>query len=77
MCPSYKKGDRRLIENYSPITLLNSDYKFYTKALSIKLASAAPEIVHKNQAGFIPGRSITDQVCLARLMVRVQSRMDY
>ena len=69
MCLLYKKGDKRLIENYRPITLLNTDYKIYTKALAIKLAKAAPEIVHKNQAGSMPGRSITDQICLAKLMV--------
>ena len=45
------------------------DYKIYTKTLAIKLAKVAPEIVHKNKAGFMPGRSITDQVHLARLMV--------
>lgn len=69
MCPLYKKGDKRLIGNYRPITLLNTDYKIYTKALALKLAKVAPHIVHKNQAGFMPGRSITDQVRLARLMV--------
>ena len=35
MCPIFKKKDRTKIENYRPITLLNSDYKIFTKALSI------------------------------------------
>jgi hypothetical protein len=69
LCPLYKKKDKREIGNYCPITLLNTDYKIYTKALSIKLATAAPYIVHPNQAGFMPGCSIHDQVRLAKQMV--------
>jgi hypothetical protein len=47
-----------------PITLLNSDYKVFTKALSLRLAQAAPSVIHENQAGFMPGRSITEQTRL-------------
>ena len=69
MCPLYKKNDKRNIANYRPITLLNSDYKIFTKAKSIKLTAAAPGIIHTDQAGFMPGRSIFDQVRLTTLMV--------
>jgi len=69
MCPLYKKNDKREIGNYRPITLLNTDYKIYTKSLAIKLAEVAHHAIHPNQAGFMPGRSIFDQVKLARMMV--------
>jgi exonuclease III len=69
MCPLYKKNDKREISNYRPITLLNTDYKIYTKTLAIKLAGVAHNAIHPNQAGFMPGRSIYDQVKLARMMV--------
>ncbi|THH28603.1 hypothetical protein EUX98_g5574 [Antrodiella citrinella] len=69
MCPIYKKNDRNEISNYRPITLLNTDYKLLTKALSVKLAEAAPTFFHENQAGFIPGRNIKDQTKLTRMIM--------
>lgn len=67
--PLYKKNDRREIANYQPITLLNGDYKTFTKALALKLARSVPSIIHENQAGFVPGRSITDQIRLTQMIM--------
>jgi len=69
LCPLFKKGNPDEPANYRPITLLNTDYKTLSKALSIRLAKAAPSLIHKDQAGFMPGRSIFDQCKLARLMI--------
>ena len=69
MCPLYKKGERNNIANYRPITILNTDYKIMTKALANKLAKAAPTLIHRDQAGFIKGRNIYDQVKLAKLVI--------
>ena len=69
MCPLYKKKDRWDIANYHPITLLNSDYKLYTKILAMRLAMVIHSVVHPDQAGFIPGRQISDQTQLCRTMV--------
>jgi hypothetical protein len=62
MCPIYKKGDRALISNYRPITLMNTDYKLMTKCHALRLAEVVPNLVHKDQAGFMNGRKIEDQV---------------
>jgi ribonuclease HI len=70
MCPLYKKKDATLIENYRPITLLNTDYKLLTKALSLQLIESVKHIVHRDQAGFIPGRSIFDHIRLTRVMTK-------
>jgi ribonuclease HI/exonuclease III len=67
--PLYKKNDRREIANYRPITLLNTDYKLFTKILSLKLSKQIHTLVHRDQAGFIPRRSIFDHTNLARAMI--------
>ena len=71
MCPLYKKNDKADIANYRPISLLNTDYKLMTKALSIKLAVAVPRIIHQDQAGFVPGRHIYDHIWLSKLIINL------
>jgi hypothetical protein len=69
MCPIYKKKDPTEIGNYRPITLLNTDYKLLTKVLAIQLMDHIEALIHKDQAGFIPNRSITDHIRLAKVII--------
>src|SRR5271154_2086584 len=69
MCPIYKKKDTREISNYRPITILNTDYKTFTKALNSKLSKTATRVLHEDQAGFLSGRSIHDQIRLSKLII--------
>lgn len=62
MCPIYKEIDQ--IKNYRPITLLNTDYKLFTKTRSTQLATHIHSLVNLDQYGFIPNRSIYDPICL-------------
>ena len=62
MCPIYKKKEADDIANYRPITILNTDYKILTKAIATRLTEIAPSVIHPDQAGFIRGRSIFDQI---------------
>lgn len=55
LCPIYKKGDCTDAGNYRPITVLNSDYKTFTKALTNRLSEVTPDLIHPDQAGFMKG----------------------
>ena len=78
MCPIFKanKPDRTRVENYRPITILNTVYKLFTSVLSGRLAKHAPQIIHQDQAGFVRGRSIFDQVRLAQTMLNYTEATD-
>ena len=69
MCPIYKKNDKTDISNYCPITVLNTDYKIFTKTLTNRLTTVAPYLIHPDQASFMKGRKIADQTDLIQLMI--------
>ncbi|KAF5331228.1 hypothetical protein D9611_013068 [Ephemerocybe angulata] len=76
MCPLYKKNDRSDIANYRPITVLNSDYKAFTKALTIRLAPVALKLIHPDQAGFMKGRRIDDHTELVAVWAPIIEQLD-
>lgn len=76
MCPIYKKKDRTRIENYRPITLLNTDYKTMTKALASQLAKNICSLLHPDQTGFVPTRLIFDPIRLAETMCAYADYME-
>lgn len=57
-----KDEDRRKVENWRPITLLNIDYKIFTKAMSLRLQPVLGNIIHPDQAGFLPKRNIGENL---------------
>ena len=65
----FKKKDKMKIENYRPITLLETDYTIHTKTVANKLGRVCQNLIHKDQAGFISGRSLFDHTRLAHLVV--------
>lgn len=58
-----KKDNPKNVNDYRPISLLNYSLKCITKILSMRLQSVILQLVHRNQYGFIKGRTIHD--CLA------------
>jgi hypothetical protein len=57
-----KMDNPETVNNFRPISLLNSSMKTITKLLANRLQKFALKVVHENQYGFIKGRTI--QYCL-------------
>ncbi len=61
----FKKGDPTLVSNYRPISSMNTDCKMYTNLVNGRISPWAVAKIHPDQAGFVPGRLITDHTRLA------------
>lgn len=55
----------RQVTNYRPITLLNSSYKVQAKLLASRLKPMLPTLIRPLQTGFVPRRSILDNIFTA------------
>ena len=67
-----KKGKNlTLLKNWTPITLLNFDYKLLTKCIAYRIKTVLPTIINKDQTGFLPGRYIGEN------LIRIQEILHY
>lgn len=64
--PIHKRGERHLLENWRPISLLNTDYKIIAKAMANQLKAFLPEVIDESQSAFVPGRNIATNISCIR-----------
>lgn len=55
---------KRILGNWRPITLLNTDYKMFTAVLAARLKEGLSKIISSTQSGFLKGKSIHNNICL-------------
>ena len=54
--------DLRYLNNWRPLTILNTDYKILTKALANRLQTVIYKIVNHDQVGYIKNRYIGENI---------------
>lgn len=59
----YKKGDRRELKNWRPISLLNVDYKILARVMANRLKYVLPNIISPNQTSSVLRRDISENIC--------------
>lgn len=57
------------VHDFRPISYCTVVYNIIAKVLAIRLQSILPRIVSQAQTGFVPGRSIVDNVLLASELI--------
>ena len=72
--PVYKKGDKQLVKNHRPVSLLNIDSKVFEKCLYDPLFLHFSFFLSRNQHGFVHGRSV--QSYLLKLLKDIHEALD-
>ena len=64
-----KNNDLGNLNNWRPLTLLNTDYKIVTKTISNRIKKYISNIIENSQTGFIKGRYIGENIRLIQEMI--------
>lgn len=57
-----KDLEKEILDNWRPITLLNTDYKILAKTLAIRMSRVVHDLINEDQVGYLKGRSITSVI---------------
>ena len=71
-----KDRDKRFIENWRPISLLNVDTKILSKTIATKLKTVLPTLVKSDQTAYVPGRFIGESCRLISDVIEVADKLN-
>ena len=71
-----KRGDKRDIRNFRPISLLNVDCKLISKVLASRLKHILGSVISPEQTCGIPGRDIADNIHSLRDIIDLSNNFD-
>lgn len=75
ICLIPKVPKPELFSQFKPISLCNVNYKILTKIIVNRLKPFIPRLVSPCQAGFVPGRSIHENIVVAQKMVHSMAKI--
>ena len=72
-----KKGkDKRYIQNWRPLSLINVDVKVASKCLALRLKKVINTLVDSHQTAYVPGRNIGESVRLVEDLLEHAEKED-
>ena len=71
-----KDKNKVFLDNWRPISLLNTDYKIATKAIAARITKELPSLIHGDQTGYIKGRFIGQNVRLIADIIECMDTLD-
>jgi hypothetical protein len=71
-----KDRDKRYIENWRPISLLNVDTKILSKTIASKLKTVLPSLVKSDQTAYVPGRFIGESCRLISDVIEIADKLN-
>lgn len=75
ICLIPKVPNPELVSQFRPISLCNVNYKILTKIIVNRLKPFIPRLVSPCQAGFVPGRSIHENIVVAQEMLHSMAKI--
>ena len=66
----FKKGDKTLLKNYRPISLLSQIYKTFSRVILNRVAKRLDDFQPPEQAGFRRGYGTTDHIHTLRQIIQ-------
>jgi exonuclease III len=66
----FKKGDRQLLSNWRPLSLINCDAKLFTKLITNRIKKPIEAMINPFQTGFIPNRQISDNGWITQALMK-------
>lgn len=64
-----KNGRAKDLVNFRPISLLNTDYKIFTKLIANRISPNIGEVIEEGQTAVVPGKSCVDNLDIMRTLV--------
>lgn len=75
--PLFEEGDRLKLTNWRPISLLNTTYKIFVRALQRHLQPLLVEEIDSDQTVFLPFRFILDNILFTHEFIQWTRELRY
>jgi len=68
-----KRKNKLYLENWRPISLLNTDYKIVTKTIASRISKVLPKLIHEDQTGYVKDRNIGQNIRLVKDIMKIMA----